>query len=98
MALVTCPNCKTQVTEVSARCYSCGYPMPRKIEVAAPKRRTGLHYGYLAGALLVVAGFLAHERFSAGIGKFMIVAGVVAFAGVIVARVFLKWLDKPMQP
>ena len=96
MALVQCPNCKIQVTEVSATCFSCGYPLPRAVVVAPPKQRKGLTRAYLAGSAVVVAAYAMHynEWIGDGAEQFLIGIGVLAVVASLVARAFMRWMDK----
>ena len=96
MALVQCPNCKIQVTEVSLRCFSCGYPMPRQVVIEPPKKRKGFTRAYWLGGFLVVAGYLLHDDYGAVVAGTAIALGVLTLIGSIVGRVFMRWMDKPL--
>lgn len=100
MALVPCPNCKTLVTEVSARCFSCGYPMPKRYVPPAAKKRTSITRAYLAGGGLVVAGWGMRTLgwIGRGFEEALIVIGLLVFVGSILARILMNWVDKPMEP
>ena len=100
MALVQCPNCKTQVTSVAARCFSCGQPMPRQFVAAPPKQRKGIAVAYVAGAAILFAGFAMHtwEWIGDGAEEAFIGIGLLVFVGSIGARVFMRWMDREEQP
>jgi hypothetical protein len=69
--------------------------MPRKVVVEPPKQRKALTRAYLLGSLLVLCGYWVRLWTGSGLGKVLIVVGVLVFIGSIVARIFMNWMDKP---
>jgi hypothetical protein len=85
MALVTCPDCKTEVSDAAPACPKCGRPL-----VAAPTSATdSRRRGYAAGAF--VLGFAATAvalKHAWGPGyAYSTIAGFILVGGVIVGGV-----------
>jgi hypothetical protein len=95
LALVQCPNCKIQVTAVSQRCFSCGQPMPRQVIVEPAKTPKSLKVGYMFGSALVIAAFVLQRTISAGTEETLIVIGILAIIGSVLARMLIHWVDSP---
>jgi hypothetical protein len=86
------------VTSVAARCFSCGYPMPRQFVAPPSKERKGFTAAYVAGSAMVAAGYFLRELWGDTAEEVLITLGVLVVVGSLVARAFMKWMDKPIDP
>ena len=90
MALVTCPDCQTQLSDAAAACPKCGRPMAVTMPTA-PSRTYGLLIFGVVLIVLGVGGFVLSDTtggfFLALGGVILVVAGIVmAIVGLVTGR------------
>ena len=59
MALITCPDCKTEISDAAPACPKCGRPPTAPSNLSATRASSTLYYaviGFVAGFVLVWAG------------------------------------------
>lgn len=86
MALINCPECKKQVSDVAAQCPDCGYPIYQaSVTHGKPQAVTTIEQtdkkwkkAKIASAVLIIFGLLFAMGGSSSIGVWLMFAGIVA--------------------
>lgn len=77
MALITCPDCKKEVSDKAPNCPGCGRPMSSFSSKSVQTKRKGGKYEAI-GFLLIVSGMIM--CFIAGtLGALLIICGFIIF-------------------
>jgi hypothetical protein len=84
MALISCPDCDTQISDAAPTCPRCGRPMtdtPVLIE------QTGKSYkaGIVIGIIVAVFGFFSAGVVGGAFGLAVLVIGILIFIGSLIA-------------
>lgn len=76
MALIKCPECKKQVSDMSPSCPSCGHPIKAITIEKTGKKWKGLK---LLSVGLIFLGFVAAFNNEPVVGAIMLVIGFIMF-------------------
>ena len=85
MALITCPECKKQVSDKAAACPSCGAPIRPVTDKPARVERTGARWEGWGTAMILVgvvsscAGASNASGTAMSIGSLLLIVGFVVF-------------------
>lgn len=88
MALIRCPECGKEVSELATICPDCGYPICNKVQKNCVEKKVSNAIPIVSGILSIVLGLifivlvLNTSLISVIPNIYMIICGVVALAGI----------------